>query len=614
MTMKKIAKIQSIALWAFMPLLLLVTSCTNTDEGVGISSSGHDMTLSVIMPDEGTTRVGIEPYGDSKNFITQWDDADEVQVFITQGNQCYSIGKVGVKNISEDKKNASITFELPESLDFSKSYSIHALSGIEGKMVQNGATWYPQCAAELYRNVLTYFNAPLYCKMDVDDDLNPTLQFKHIGTYEILHFTNATDKTIKFEHRGFDVEKPWYYKKAVGYLLPKGGVALDTDATIYGDIESEFYYVAAGQTTMLVSWYIPTQNKMSGAELKATIDGAPLKSANKKSSDIEIEIGHAYHMYATWNGSELTFDNGDVPEVPTQKIISIDPNRLEFDMLAVDQGASKTFKVSNTGTAALTYKIAATSGDFSIAGSGKEVTLQPNSSDEYMVVFKPTIEDHQYSQTVEITSDASNGTQYLTLTGSSEKKRIDHVIPPEYKDELDPYITIYEGANPPNIEGIYLMSPDELKYDATFQFEIGHVFSDMYLHFYNQDMINNTIDYQEKQSKSEGTGEGCFISGEDNKFTVYFNVDEVTHYSKYEIYVKKAVIISGILTDDGIKDLEYGFIFVEKSDDPDKYLINPGDFRIIKDGDGMGSKTTWPSSIRTKSYAPKLQSAGETAK
>ena len=315
-------------------------------------------------------------------------------------------------------------------------------------------------------------------------------------------------------------------------------------------------------------------------------------------------------MYATWNGSELTFDNGDVP---TQKIISIDPSRLDFDMLAVDQGASKTFKVSNTGTAPLTYKIASTSGDFSIAGSGKEVTLQPNKSDEYTVVFKPTIEDHQYSQTVEITSDASNGTQYLTLTGSSEKKRIDHVIPPEYKDELDPYITIYEGANPPNIEGIYLMSPNELKYDATFQFEIGHVFSDMYLHFYNQDMINNTIDYQEKQSKSEGTGEGCFISGEDNKFTVYFNVDEVNHYN-YDIYVKKAVIISGILTDDGIKDLEYGFIFVEKSNDPDRHLINPGDFRIIKDGDGMGNKTTWPSSIRTRSYAPKLQSAGETAK
>lgn len=572
------------------------------------------MTLSVIMPDEGVTRVGLEPYGNSKDFITQWDDADEVQVFITQGNQLYSIGKVGVKNISEDKKNASITFELPETLDFSRPYSIHALSGIEGTMVQEGAAWYPLCTAELYRNVLTYSNAPLYCKIDMDDDLNPTLQFKHIGTYEILHFTNATDKKIKFEHRGFDVEKPWYYKKAVGYLLPQGGVALDTDATVYGDIESEFFYVAAGQNTMFVSWYIPTQNKMSGAELKATIDGTPVKSANKKSSDIEIKTGYAYHLYATWNGSELTFDNGDVPDVPTQKIISIEPNRLDFDMLTVDEGDSKTFKVSNTGTAALTYKIAATSGDFSIAGSGVEVTLQPNSSDEYTVVFKPTIEDHQYSQTVEITSDASNGTQYLTLTGASEKKRIDHVIPPEIKDEMEPYITIYEGANPPNIEGIYLMSPDKLKYDATFQFDIGHIFSDMYLRFYNQDMINNTIDYQERQSKSEGTGTGCFISGEDDKFTVYFNVDEVNNYSEYTIYVKKAVIISGILSEGGIKNLEYAFVFVEKSDDPDHHLISPGDFRVVMDGDGMGYITTWPSNTRTRSDDQYLPCTGERAR
>ena len=610
--MKKIAKIQSIALWALMSLILLMTSCTNTDEGVGIS--GRNMTLSVIMPDEGTTRVGLEPYGDSQNFITQWDDADEVQVFITQGNQRYSIGKVGVKNISENKKNASITFDLPETLDFSKPYSIHALSGIEGTMVQEGAAWYPLCTALLYRNVLTYFNAPLYCKIDMDNDLNPTLQFKHIGTYEILHFTNATDKKIKFEHRGFDVEKPWYYKKAVGYLLPQGGVALDTDATVYGDIESEFFYVAAGQNIMLVSWYIPTRNKMSGAELKATIDGVPMKSANKKSSDVEIKTGHAYHLYATWNGSELTFDNGDMPDVPTQKIISIEPNRLDFDMLAVDEGDSKTFKISNTGTAALTYKIAATSGDFSIAGSGVEVTLQPNSSDEYTVVFKPSIEDHQYSQTVAITSDASNGTQYLALTGASEKKRIDHVIPPEIKDEMEPYITIYEGSNPPNIEGVYLMSPDKLKYDATFQFDIGHVFVDMYLRFYNQDMINNTIDYQEKQSRSEGTGTGCFISGEDDKFTVYFNVDEVYDYSKYKIYVKKAVVISGILTEDGIKDLEYAFVFVEKSDDPDNCLIDPGDFRVVMDGDGMGYKTTWPSSIRTRSNDRYLPCTGERAR
>ena len=152
--MKKIAIIKSIALWALMPLILLITSCTIIDEGVGIS--GRNMTLSVIMPNEGTTRVELAQDGDSKNFITQWNDADEVQVFITQGNQRYEIGKVGVNNISEDKKRATIVFELPDALDLASPYSIHALSGIEGTMVGEGAEWYPFCTAELKRNVLLY--------------------------------------------------------------------------------------------------------------------------------------------------------------------------------------------------------------------------------------------------------------------------------------------------------------------------------------------------------------------------------------------------------------------------------------------------------------------------
>lgn len=594
--MKKIAKIKTIALWALMPLILLITSCTNTDEGVGIS--GRNMTLSVIMPNEGTTRVELAQDGDSKNFITQWDDADEVQVFITQGNQRYAIGKVGVKNISEDKKNASITFALPEALDLNKSYSIHALSGIEGTIVEDGGKWYLTCTAELYRNVLTYFNAPLYCKMDVENDLYPRLQFKHIGTYEVLHFTNATDKTIKFEHRGFDVEKPWYFKKAVGYLLPEGGVALDIDATIYGDVESEFFYVAAGQTTTLVSWYIPTQEKMSGAELKATIDGVALKSSNKKSSDVSIETGHAYHMYATWDGTNLTFDNGDAG------ILTVEPNPIEFGSVEAGTTASGTFTVSNTGNADITFEIQSMHTTiFDIPESGKIFTLPKEESISFTITFSPEAEekDKAYSEIMTITTNASNATNgivQVSITGKSksrEEERLTQVIPDELRDQFDDYIPIYDGSNPPSIEGEFLISPYELIFDSTNGYSPGSLFSDRYVKFYNQDMVNNTIDFRGKQANSESTGSGCFISGEGGYFSVFFNTEGITHCSSYDVYLKQAVVISGIKTDEGIKDLYYGFIFVEKSDDPNEELINVGDFRSFKDSDGISYPTSWTS-------------------
>ena len=591
-------------------MMLLLAGCSQTESlsDAPADASPQSVTATVQMPATELTRATVSEYNNSLDLKTLWQNGDELQLIITQDDKKYELGNIPVTNIDSNGKSASLTFNVPAGVNPGKGYTLYAFSGIKGD-VSYVDLWYPYCHSLLARTEIGKFAVPLFCQVKVNNEC-PVLQLQHFETYELLHIKNTSKSYIWFRHDGFIADNPWY-RGNTDVLLTSNWDPTNLSNDWKGEAQSEVIEIPASGEVCIISSYLPSGYKMKDAYLQASINGSSVTSTNKKSSDLTVEQAHAYHLYATWNGSELTFDNGDLP---TQKIISIDPSRLDFDMLAVDQGASKTFKVSNTGTAPLTYKIASTSGDFSIAGSGKEVTLQPNKSDEYTVVFKPTIEDHQYSQTVEITSDASNGTQYLTLTGSSEKKRIDHVIPPEYKDELDPYITIYEGANPPNIEGIYLETPCELKYDATFQFEIGHIFADMYMHFYNQDMINNTIDYREKQATSEGTGEGCFISGEDNKFTVYFNVNEVTHYSKYDIYTKLAVIISGILTEDGIKDLEYGFIFLEKSDDPNNYLINPGDFRVFKDGDGMSSKTTWPSSIRTRSYASKLQSAGETAK
>ena len=589
-------------------MVLVLTGCSQVDPT--IETPSHIVTLEAQMPESGLTRASLSTTEGSLDLLTRWENGDEVQLIITQGNQKYEVGRVALTDITSDGKRATFSYNIPSGVNFHESYTLFAFCGAKGIVDKDeNSDWYAYCPTNLARTELSQMKAPLFSQVEVTASC-PLVQFRHFVSYELLHVKNTTSSNITFRHDGFYVDIPWY-RGSANVFFDSSWDPTKLPSEWEDEAQSENVNIPAKGEACIISAYLPSGYNMNNASLKAIINGKSIISSNKKTSSVKIEQAHAYHLYATWNGSELTFDNGDMPDVPTQKIISIEPNRLDFDMLAVDEGDSKTFKISNTGTAALTYKIAATSGDFSIAGSGVEVTLQPNSSDEYTVVFKPSIEDHQYSQTVAITSDASNGTQYLALTGASEKKRIDHVIPPEIKDEMEPYITIYEGSNPPNIEGVYLMSPDKLKYDATFQFDIGHVFVDMYLRFYNQDMINNTIDYQEKQSRSEGTGTGCFISGEDDKFTVYFNVDEVYDYSKYKIYVKKAVVISGILTEDGIKDLEYAFVFVEKSDDPDNCLIDPGDFRVVMDGDGMGYKTTWPSSIRTRSNDRYLPCTGE---
>ena len=47
------------------------------------------------------------------------------------------------------------------------------------------------------------------------------------------------------------------------------------------------------------------------------------------------------------------------------------------------------------------------------------------------------------------------------------------------------------------------------------------------------------------------------------------------------------------MTSDGIKDCFYGFVMLDKDDDPDKTVMPVGSFRIFKDKDGLSVPTTW---------------------
>ena len=175
----------------------------------------------------------------------------------------------------------------------------------------------------------------------------------------------------------------------------------------------------------------------------------------------------------------------------------------------------------------------------------------------------------------------------LSEVSGFSTRRINQVIPEEILDQMDDYIPIYDGWNPPNVEGQYLVSPLAITYDGTNQYEIGDVFTDLYCQFLNQDMVHNTLDYQEKTGGSTSTGTGAFISGEGNRFSVFFNTEGVSVYSDYSINIKTALVISGIMTSEGIKDVYYAFVLVDKSDDPSHHIIDIGGFRVFKDSDGL---------------------------
>lgn len=191
-------------------------------------------------------------------------------------------------------------------------------------------------------------------------------------------------------------------------------------------------------------------------------------------------------------------------------------------------------------------------------------------------------------------------------TGKYE--RIDQVVPSDIREQMEPYIDIYDGNNPPNIEGEYIASPWELVY-SSHGYSPGDIFADRYFKFYNQNLHNNTLDYKGKQASSEDTGTGAFISGEGNNFSVFFNTEGVTHYSEYDINTKTALIVSGTLAEGGISNLQYAFVMVDKSDDPNHHVIDVGVFRVFHDQDGFSPVSNWYSAKRrVDGYNPNLPS------
>ena len=193
--------------------------------------------------------------------------------------------------------------------------------------------------------------------------------------------------------------------------------------------------------------------------------------------------------------------------------------------------------------------------------------------------------------------DASNISPVAAYTYSGEveeevDERIEDVIPSEYRDKVEQFIPIYDGINPPNVEGSYYMDLDILMGSSLSSDKIGKDFGSQYFKLSNQNSTNNTINMVRVQNGGSewAKGEGAFISGSGNNFTIYFN-------SKGEssgVPFVMAYFISGTKTSDGIKNLNTGFILKEKGNDPQDKVVPVGTYRFFKDGNGMSESKAWP--------------------
>lgn len=246
--------------------------------------------------------------------------------------------------------------------------------------------------------------------------------------------------------------------------------------------------------------------------------------------------------------------------------------------------------------------------------------LPPQTIVDGTKVIRITAGNKQYQ--LEATADIiwKSGIQYeynTTITKEGEVKftseinpwgestDIETTVPPEILDEMKPYITIYSGNTPPNIENTYFIDPMVTVYcqdEDEGGFKKGDIVSSMYIKFANQNNTAKTIGYAGRSGDQISVGKGAFISGSGNNFTIYLD----TEGTSSGIYTKTALVISGTKTSTGIQGIRYAFVMVEKGDDPDSELMDEGVFRVFEDSDGMALLSTWPANINGLQKLPNI--------
>jgi len=175
---------------------------------------------------------------------------------------------------------------------------------------------------------------------------------------------------------------------------------------------------------------------------------------------------------------------------------------------------------------------------------------------------------------------STNGNNSKSLNIPVEAKAI---IPEETLHQIRAQgMPIYEGTNPPNIEGIYLL--DNLRFHYSSDpgekgFTKGDKAVNYKYRFYQQNGVKLKSDYRALKFgvNDIATGSGAIISGSGNNFTVFLNHAAHTEGVKNN----DIILISGEITSEGIKDLVLTLTVTEK-EDANNQIMKVGVYRIFQ--------------------------------
>ena len=172
------------------------------------------------------------------------------------------------------------------------------------------------------------------------------------------------------------------------------------------------------------------------------------------------------------------------------------------------------------------------------------------------------------------------------------------VVPDDIKGAFHGMVPIYEGIDPPNLTGNYILHPQRLVYASDGFYEPTEGLTDLYFSFQDQ-TADGSISYIAKEGYTQSSASEVHVVGSGSKFTAYFiNNTEgyvIKNNEPYYVSYRMASIISGTVTDSGIENIQRAFALLEKYD-PNNAVMDVGAYRVFKDGDGLAELKDWSKS------------------
>lgn len=257
-----------------------------------------------------TTRVSLEnDPDDSLSYHSIWKGFEHIDVFYEYDGKYFDDPpRVPIEEVTADGKGATFRYEVPREWQKSgaEQYDVKCFTTIsKAAVAEDGHLYYN---ASLHREPMDSYVFTVYCEGTVINGvLNAT--FHHYYTYELLHISNTSDSDIEFSLLGFE-GTPWFKEKG-SLCIDDGSFVVDAPSTKQPHRESNPITIRPGETKIIISAYIPNGGTIIEATMVALINGGYVYSSNRLSSGVSLKQGHAYHMYAVWDGVELKYKSGE---------------------------------------------------------------------------------------------------------------------------------------------------------------------------------------------------------------------------------------------------------------------------------------------------------------